>query len=60
MHRCIVRLKYGTETGRFWLISFHIGSQLLQLLHTDESTKVESRKHLMLEFSVAEIVACGF
>ena len=54
MHRCIVSLKYGTETGKFW---FTYGSQLLQLLQIDETV---SRKQLMLKFLVAEIVVCGF
>ena len=33
------------------------GSQLLQLLHTDETV---NRKRLILKFVVAEIVVCGF
>ena len=58
MHRYIVSIHYSTT--EIWKDLIHIwqsGSQLLQLLHTDETV---SRKHLMLKFFVAEIIACRF
>ena len=58
MHRYIVSIHYSTT--EIWKDLIHIwqsGSQLLQLLLTDETV---SRKHLMLKFFVAEIIACRF